>query len=218
MLHSGQYCCFFHNLWDTIYVKLGNSKFFCKKVCEKPSKYYYVPVARNAHWMRISFSTIVARLEFVNPINFLAPHWSDEFIGSLQSTKRIFFSAQRTDGAFFAMPTSAWNFVQSDTITVITSIAKVAEQHLVLVRMVIAFRTVFAVRAFPIVRSHVLQKFNVQADASWMRWWITFWTMQKDLRLTQFVAIPISSAIFTDSSRFVCVNLLGGFGLEGHEN
>lgn len=56
----------------------------------------FLLVAGNAHGMRVDLATRAARLEFKDPVDFLASHRGHQLIGKLLASKGVSFSTERT--------------------------------------------------------------------------------------------------------------------------
>lgn len=126
------------------------------------------PVAWDTHGVRIDLSSRVSRFEFKYPVKLLDPHGNKSLVRGFQATQRFLTSTKRAIGAFLAVPTTTWNFVEADTINMVTPVAEIAEEHLVLVGVVVAFGADLAIGAHPVVGGDELKKFYVEPYTSGM--------------------------------------------------
>ena len=157
-----------------------------------------VPAAREAHGVRVDpvagdLGCLVLLHPFV--LAFLS-----------FATLRVTHFAREAEGALPAVPIAAGDRIQTNAIIVVTSVAEIAEQHFILVRVVLAAGANLALGALPPVARDVLQQLEVQAQAGHVVRLTAFGAVKQLLGNAELVPYPVARADATRGPRHVSVN------------
>ena len=107
--------------------------------------------------MRIDLVSGHVCLVFKNPFlgRSLRSHWVLDFAGDAV-------------GTFHTVPPPARDRVEADAVVVIASVAEIAEEHLFLVPVILAFGADLAISALPVVLGNMFEHIEAEANAAWV--------------------------------------------------